>query len=89
VLNGHDHDYERFAPQAGDGTADPTGMREFVVGTGGARLRPLGPPLPASEVRSASTHGVLVLTLRPDRYDWSFVPVAGRSFSDAGSTPCH
>ena len=51
VLNGHAHDYERFAPQTPSGKASPTGIREFVVGTGGAGQIPLGTVQPNSEVR--------------------------------------
>ncbi len=64
VINGHDHDYERFAPQDPDGKLDPSrGIREFVVGTGGkSSHREFGAPKPNSEVRSADTFGVLKLT---------------------------
>ncbi len=90
IVNGHDHDYERFAPQTPAGEPDAArGIREFVVGTGGAPLRPFGDPLPTSEVRDASTHGVLVLTLRSAGYEWRFVPVAGGAFTDSGSAACH
>jgi calcineurin-like phosphoesterase family protein len=90
VVNGHDHDYERFAPQDPDGVADPDrGIREFVVGTGGAELRPFETIKPNSEVRNADTYGVLKLTLRSNSYDWEFVPVAGETFTDSGSTTCH
>jgi acid phosphatase type 7 len=78
VVSGHDHDYERFAPQTPSGVADPElGIREFVVGTGGAGLRSFGSIRPNSEVRNSNTHGVLRLTLHPSSYDWQFVPVAG------------
>jgi hypothetical protein len=89
VLNGHDHDYERFAPQAPDGTAADDGIREFVVGTGGAALRSFVTIRPNSVVRSAAAHGVLKLTLRAGTYDWQFVPVAGDTFSDSGTGTCH
>ncbi|MCC6455487.1 MAG: metallophosphoesterase [Caldilineaceae bacterium] len=89
VLNGHDHDYERFAPQNPDGEADPQrGIREFVVGTGGANVHPFGTIQPNSEVRNSDTWGVLRLTLHPTRYDWQFIPVAGQTFTDAGSADC-
>ena len=82
--------HERFARQDADGQADPGGMRQFVVGTGG------GPPdffegstAPNSEVRKQDTFGVLQLTLHADSYDWRrFVPVAGDPFSDSGSDTC-
>jgi hypothetical protein len=89
VLNGHDHSYERFAPQDPWARADaPFGIREFVVGTGGTALRPKSRNVPNSEVFSA-THGVLQLTLRADGYDWAFVPIAGKTFTDAGSGSTH
>ena len=91
VLNGHDHDYERFAPQTPSGAADDArGIREFVVGTGGRELRPFRTTIEAhSEVRNAHTFGVLKLTLHPDAYEWKFVPVAGAAFTDSGANRCH
>lgn len=90
VINGHDHDYERFAPQDADGAADPArGMREFVVGTGGKSTRVFDPPLPNSEVRNTGTFGVLKLTLHSNGYDWQFIPIAGKTFTDSGSGVCH
>jgi hypothetical protein len=89
VLNGHEHSYERFAPQTPDGVADAGGIREFVVGTGGRSHYALGTALPNSEVRNGDTFGVLALTLHPDGYDWEFVPEAGQSFTDSGSDLCH
>jgi len=90
VVNGHDHDYERFAPQTPDGVVDPVrGIREFVVGTGGKSLRAFGPVDANSEVRNASSYGVLKLNLAPGGYAWSFLGVAGSTFSDNGSQACH
>ena len=90
VLNGHDHDYERFAPQDPNGVADPlNGIREFVVGTGGKGLRPIKRTIANSEVRNDNTFGVLKLTLHPTGYDWKFIPVAGKTFTDSGSGTCH
>ena len=91
VLNGHDHDYERFAPQDPEGKSDPDhGVREFVVGTGGKDThRPMGKAQPNSEARNDDTYGVLKLTLHPKSYDWQFVPEAGKSFTDSGSAACH
>jgi len=90
VLNGHDHNYQRFAPQAPTGAADPTqGIREFVVGTGGSSHYSFpGTPTPNTEVRNDATFGVLKLTLNATGYDWQFVPVAGSSFTDSGSAAC-
>jgi hypothetical protein len=90
VLNGHDHDYERFAPQDPSGKADPAyGIREFVVGTGGRETRPFVTVRPNSEARNDKELGVLKLRLRPDGYDWQFLPVPGGAFTDAGSGGCH
>lgn len=89
VLAGHEHSYERFAPQTPGGAADPTrGLRLFVVGTGGGPLRGFQSAEPNSEVRDASTHGVLALRLHPAGYDWRFHPTAG-AFADSGSAACH
>lgn len=89
VIAGHEHNYERFAPQSPDGRPDPRGIREFVVGTGGAELYLFGPPIANSEVRNGDAWGVLKLTLLPTGYRWRFLPVAGKTFSDSGSAPCH
>jgi hypothetical protein len=89
VLSGHEHNYERFAPQDADGNLDPVrGIRQFVVGTGGAERYELGTPLPNSEARGRSL-GVLKLVLRPDRYEWRFVAGAGSGFTDSGAGSCH
>jgi hypothetical protein len=89
VLNGHDHDYERFAPQAPDGSPDPAGgIRQFVVGTGGKSLRNFTSEEPHVEAADASTFGVLRLTLGDGGYDWKFVPVAGGTYADSGSGDC-
>ena len=91
ILNGHDHDYERFAPQDPKGHADAKhGIREFVVGSGGKNShRKMGEALANSEVRNDDTFGVLKLTLHAAGYDWEFVPEAGKTFTDAGSGSCH
>jgi hypothetical protein len=90
VLTGHSHDYERFAPQDASGRLDrANGIREFVVGTGGAELTGLSEtPAPNSEISNNQTFGILRLTLHPASYDWAFVPTRG-AFTDAGSTSCH
>jgi hypothetical protein len=90
VINGHDHNYERFAPQDPRGASDPMrGIREFVVGTGGKNYYQVGPPVANSEVRNAFTFGVIRLTLHPTSYDWQFIPEAGKTFTDAGHAACH
>ncbi|MEO7840027.1 MAG: metallophosphoesterase, partial [Anaerolineales bacterium] len=89
VLSGHDHTYERFAQQSPSGQADSArGIREFVVGTGGAGLYPFPAIQPNSQVRNNTTYGVLKLTLHSSSYDWQFVPVAGQNFTDSGSSNC-
>ena len=89
VVNGHDHDYERFAPQDPSGREDRVrGIREFVVGTGGAELRDFRRTTPNSELRSALDHGVISFTLRDGSYDWRFV-AATTDFSDSGTANCH
>ena len=90
VISGHDHEYERFAPQTPSGAADPTsGIREFIVGTGGAGLYSFATPLPNSEVRDNASFGVLKLTLSDGSYTWEFIPIAGDTFTDSGSGTCH
>jgi acid phosphatase type 7 len=90
ILSAHDHIYERFAPQTPSGTLDTTrGIREFIVGTGGANHTSIVSVAPNSEVRNADTFGVLELTLHPTSYDWNFVPEAGKTLTDSGSTACH
>jgi acid phosphatase type 7 len=90
VLNGHDHNYQRFAPQDPEGRADPEdGIRQFVVGTGGRSLYQISQPIANTEVYNDDTYGVLELTLHPKRYEWEFVPVEGESFTDSGAAQCH
>ena len=89
VVNGHEHHYERFWLMNATGTYNPNGMREIVVGTGGANLYGFGTAHPSSAVRNSSTHGVLQLTLSATSYSWKFVPVAGKTFTDSGTTSCH
>ncbi len=92
ALTGHEHQYERFAPQDNDGNLDlQTGLRSFVVGMGGAGLS--GPNFTStrrnSEVKNGVTWGVFKMTLHPTSYDWQFIPVKGQTFTDAGSASCH
>jgi len=89
VLAGHDHIYERYVPQDPDGRLDrDRGLRQFIVGTGGAALTGIVSRRP----NSAVTHvgwGVLKLVLGDNRYEWQFMPVEGTAFSDAGFDSCH
>jgi hypothetical protein len=89
VVNGDDHHYERFAPLDPTGREDAEGIRQFVVGTGGAGLRPLGVIEPGSEVRLTDHHGVLRLTLGADTYQWSFLTTPDGAELDQGSGACH
>jgi hypothetical protein len=89
VINGHDHDYERFAPQDPDAHLDPDrGIREFVVGTGGAALRTFPTVRANSQLRAAVAHGVIRLDLHPTSFEWAFLPTTG-NLSDSGRAPCH
>jgi hypothetical protein len=89
VLTGHDHDYERFAPQDPSGRRDPDGIRQFVVGTGGKSLRAFEEIKPTSEARSDTTYGVLRMSLAPTSYEWRFVPLQDGQFTDSGRGECH
>jgi len=99
ILTGHEHNYERFAPQTPTGVADVNGVREFVVGTGGANHTelPITSSAPNSEVRDDYTFGVLKLTLHDGWYDWQFVRDPAQAlksgttvpFTDSGSQSCH
>ena len=90
ILTAHDHTYERFAPQDANGNLDVArGMREFVVGTGGANHTSFTTIATNSEIRNSDTFGILQLTLHPTSYDWVFVHEAGKTFTDSGTTGCH
>jgi hypothetical protein len=90
VLSGHEHSFERFAPQDAAGRADRAGgIREFVVGTGGADLYPFGAPVANSQVRFDDTIGILRLNLSPTGYRWTFLPAAYGSSTDSGTGRCH
>ena len=87
MLVGHDHTYERFAPQHPSGVAAPTGIRQFVVGTGGAELYDFGSIAPNSAFRYNSTSGVLFMTLHPTGYDWEYRSETG-AVIDSGTGTC-
>jgi acid phosphatase type 7 len=89
VINGHDHAYERFAPQDPDGRPDAArGIREFIVGTGGAALGEFPGIHANSEIRAA-VWGVASFTLADRGYQWRFIPIEGTDFQDSGSASCH
>lgn len=89
IINGDAHHYERFAPMDPNGQLDPEhGIRQFIVGTGGGALTPLGRAYRATEARQNEAWGVLKLTLGGGGYSWEFIPVEGRTWTDSGSAPC-
>jgi hypothetical protein len=88
VLNGHDHDYERFAKQNAAGARDAEGIREFVVGTGGRDHYSFKSIDSTSEFRDERHYGLLFLTLHPESYDWQFRNVDG-AVLDSGSAACN
>jgi acid phosphatase type 7 len=89
VISGHDHVYERFARQTPRGVQTKQGIREFVVGTGGASHGEFRTIEENSQVRNADTYGVLKLTLHPRSYNWEFVPVEDKTFTDSGYNKCN
>ena len=90
VVNGHDHNYERFAPQDPNGVHEPVeGVREFVVGTGGTGDRGFDAPVPNSEARYDESFGILQLSLYSDGYEWDYLPETGSTFVDLGVGACH
>ncbi|HUQ19133.1 MAG TPA: metallophosphoesterase, partial [Gemmatimonadaceae bacterium] len=90
VISGHDHDYERFAPQTANGVADSDrGIREFVVGIGGRSLYPIIFVRPNSEKRLTTIFGILKLSLGPTDYQWTLIPAGGGPATDSGSGSCH
>lgn len=84
LLSGHNHAYERFAPLDARGSRDPDGLRQFVVGTGGAGLYALEDSCRHRLAGADHTTGVLVLRLEPRRFTWRFVSVTGATI-DRGS----
>jgi acid phosphatase type 7 len=89
VFNGHEHNYERFAKQNPGGVPDANGIREFVIGTGGAPLYGFRTPLANSEIRESGTYDVVKFTLRANSYDWQFIPVAMGILTDSGTGQCN
>jgi chitodextrinase len=90
ILSGHQHDYQRFAPQTPDDVVDPAkGVRSFIVGTGGIGLYGFTGTAPNVDASDDTTYGALKLTLHATSYDWQFIRAAGGSFTDQGSGACH
>jgi len=89
VLTGHAHNYQRYAPLDARGDPDPArGIRQFVVGTGGANFTPLGSRPPTAEAGNDDTFGIVQLSLHATSYDWAFIPVAGGGYTDSGGGAC-
>jgi chitodextrinase len=88
VMTGHQHSYERLALLGPTGEPDANGIRSFLVGTGGAPVAKLGTPRVGSQVRNDTTFGVMKLTMRPQGYEWQFLPKAGQTFTDSGAESC-
>lgn len=88
VLNGHAHVFEKFAPQNPSGQADPLGLTEFVVGTGGRSHYAFGTVKANSEIRNSTDYGVLLLTLHSASADWSFINIANKVLYN-GTINCH
>jgi len=91
IVNGHAHNYERFAPQDANANLDPArGIIEIIAGTGGDSHHDFSTTIAANSlVRNNDTFGVLELTLHPSSFDWQFIPVAGKTFTDSGTQACH
>ena len=94
VANGHNHNYERFNQINASEQAASDGIREFIVGTGGApsdNISYATSPLDPNEVvrTQVASYGVLKLTLSANSYSWNFLPAAGYTFTDSGSSTCH
>lgn len=89
VLNGHDHDYERYPPMDPQEKSDPKGVREFVVGTGGKNHSPFFYPVSRSVTRQNVSFGVLAMTLYADHFSWRYVAEPGATYHDSGTAPCH
>jgi hypothetical protein len=89
VLASHDHHYERFAPQNANHELDhQRGIRQFVVGTGGAERSSIAFIKPNSEIADNSTYGVLKLVLKDTGYEWEFLPTENQGFTDRGAGLC-
>jgi hypothetical protein len=88
VLNGHDHNYERFDKINSQGQPDPAGIQEIVVGTGGVKQRLMGTIIPGSLNHQTGTHGILDLTLNETGYTGQFIPVLGKTFTDSFEGSC-
>lgn len=89
LVSGHDHLYVRFAPQSPTSVASSTGLRQFVVGTGGVSHTKPKANLANTQAKDGTHFGVLRLTLNDSSYDWAFLPDSGGAALDSGSDTCH
>ncbi|MDQ3210011.1 MAG: alkaline phosphatase, partial [Actinomycetota bacterium] len=90
VLNGHEHNYQRFAKQDPSGNPAPNGIRQFIVGSGGyGHYGLLSTPDPDLEYGNADSFGVLLLTLGPSSYSWRFLGVSGAVLDSGGPVACN
>lgn len=93
VLTGHNHNYQRYAPMNAKGAFDATGVREFIVGTGGRNIDNLASTSkrpPTFQAGQGTSFGILAMTLGQGSYTWRFLTAAGQpAFRDAGSASCH
>jgi acid phosphatase type 7 len=90
IVSGDAHHYERFSPMNPEGKLDAErGVRQFVVGTGGASHTALAGRWRTTEVRENTTFGITRFFLRDGGYSWRFVPIAGGTFTDTGDWTCH
>ena len=89
ILNGHSHNYERFAPQDPAGNVDTLrGVVEFIVGTGGQKAYRPDSSIRVNSVVRGGDNGVIKFTLSDAGYSWQFIPVARATFTDSGSGMC-
>ncbi|MGW0737502.1 metallophosphoesterase family protein [Streptomyces sp. NPDC002851] len=89
VLGGHDHHYERFAPQDPDGNADPNGIVELLAGTGGASPYKIEEVQPNSEKQITDTYGVVQLDFADNGFSWKFLGADGQTEDTSPSYDCH
>ncbi|OUC96210.1 discoidin domain-containing protein [Streptosporangium minutum] len=89
VLNGHDHHYERFAPQNPDAQATPDGIVEILGGMGGASPYNIENVQPNSLKRLQDVYGVLKLKLGPDTFSSQLIGTDGAVKDSSPTYTCH
>jgi hypothetical protein len=80
--SGHSHSYERFRPQSDTGAADPNGITQIIVGTGGSFFTGFGTVVANSDNHKSNIFGVLKMTLRSGRWDWKFLSDSSTNWTD-------